>query len=164
MIKRNSEWQDREQPAHRVCVDVVGGDDSIEYHAAGGGFVHRRTVEDFLARFRPADPRPPVLQRGTFGIDGDGDRVGYTDGRRWNGWEIPGFSREVITSISDELNAEGYYTCGWDGDVLVVSCEDADEPDRLVPVVRETEDGTLTLYYFDGWCWSRVNEGDSEEE
>ena len=35
---------------------------------------------------------------------------GYTDGRLWNGWECPWFTKEVADEMMADLNAEGVET------------------------------------------------------
>ena len=79
---------------------------------------------------------------------------GYTDGRRWNGWECPWFTKEVADGMMRDLNKEGVeakYDSETDSYIIKVECYD--EPDIFDGYDVETEDGSMHLYPIGAWCW-----------
>jgi hypothetical protein len=87
-----------------------------------------------------------------FGIDG-GDPLfwGYHDpARRWNGWAVPRFCREVAMLIVEWLN-ESEPDMAWQtGRTLAVRDADRTYVDMIEP-------DQLGLYQFDGWVWLEVD-------
>ena len=80
---------------------------------------------------------------------------GYTDGRRWNGWECPWFTKEVADEIMKALNNEDIraeYDSKKDS-YLVYFDDDADGPYEFDGADVKTEDGSMHLYPVGAWCW-----------
>lgn len=78
---------------------------------------------------------------------------GYTDGRRWNGWECPWFTREVAEQIMKDLNSDDVKT-EYDekADTYIVHwCEGTD--DVFDGADMNTEDGIKHLYPIGAGCW-----------
>ena len=79
-------------------------------------------------------------------IDGDPTFPAEIDTTtRWNGWACPRFTREVAERVMVMVTADGS-TWRWDGDVLVLTMLDADEPERWEP----DADGR---YHVGSWSW-----------
>ncbi len=96
------------------------------------------------------------LRKGVFTID-DGTTVpGYHDGTYWNGWAKPLFKLEDIKAWLDAT----HNSYRMEGDKLIVDLE-GNDPDyqEFTPVTIMTEDGELSLYEIDGWCWDEVEGG-----
>lgn len=78
---------------------------------------------------------------------------GYTDGRLWNGWECPWFTREVAEEIMQDLNKLGVKTeYDMETDSYIVHQID-DVADKYNGADIKTEDGLMHLYPIGGWCW-----------
>ena len=85
--------------------------------------------------------------------DNEKSYEGYTDGRLWNGWECPWFTKEVTEEIMRDLNKEGIETkYDLQTDAYIVECESS-EPDVFDGSDVKTEDGIQHLYPIGAWCW-----------
>lgn len=79
---------------------------------------------------------------------------GYTDGRLWNGWECPWFTKEVTEEMMIDLNKEGVWTeYNQETDSYIIKSENCDEPDVFEGYDVVTEDGPMHLYPIGAWCW-----------
>lgn len=79
---------------------------------------------------------------------------GYTDGRLWNGWECPWFTKEVADEMMRDLNKEGVETeYHHKTDSYIIKSEDWDEPDVFDGRDIITEDGPMHLYPIGAACW-----------
>lgn len=91
----------------------------------------------------------------------DDERIyeGYTDGRLWNGWECPWFTKEVVGQIMKDLNNDDVPT-EYDvaTDSYIVHWEDEDRDDVFEGYDVETEDGIKHLYPIGagGWIWDEA--------
>ena len=86
----------------------------------------------------------------------DDERIyeGYTDGRHWNGWECPWFTREVTEQIMKDLNNDGVSTeYNAETDSYIVQAKEWDQPDIFDGADVNTEDGVQHLYPIGAWCW-----------
>lgn len=75
-------------------------------------------------------------------------------GQRWNGWAIPGFTRETAQEIADYLNAlrdEGDVRCTWSGDELFVT-EHAGDAEGGYTERAGPDDGLYWIGAY-AWCW-----------
>lgn len=86
--------------------------------------------------------------------DDERNYEGYTDGRLWNGWECPWFTKEVTEQIMRDLNSDGVET-EYDAatDSYIIQVENCDQPDVFEGYDVETEDGIKHLYPIGAWCW-----------
>jgi hypothetical protein len=109
-----------------------------------------------IRRGRDVDTEDPFRQftsaglvNARFGIDGGEPQFwGYhRPDQEWNGWDKPGFIREVAGLIADWANNNEPGNAWWEGDVLHVRGDD--HVDRVTP-------DELGLYTFDGWAWLKV--------
>ena len=79
---------------------------------------------------------------------------GYTDGRLWNGWECPWFTKEVAEEMMRDLNKEGVAAkYDLETDSYIVQAEEWDQPDVFDGADVKTEDGVQHLYPIGAWCW-----------
>lgn len=80
-------------------------------------------------------------------------------GQRWNGWAIPGFTRDVAQQIADYLNAapgDGGVRCEWGaGDALYVT-ENKGTKDEYTE--RAGPDDGLYWIGAYSWCWTEKEE------
>ena len=79
---------------------------------------------------------------------------GYTDGRLWNGWECPWFTKEVTEEMMQDLRDEGVEVeYNEKTDSYIIKDGNNETPDVFDGAHVETEDGTLHLYPIGAWCW-----------
>lgn len=79
---------------------------------------------------------------------------GYTDGRLWNGWECPWFTKEVVEEMMRDFIKEGgeaKYNSETDSYIFLGECWD--EPDVFDGKDVETGNGVKHLYPIGAWCW-----------
>ena len=95
------------------------------------------------------------MRKTRFGIcDNEKSYEGYTDGRLWNGWECPWFTKEMAEEIMRDLNKDGVETeYNPETDSYIIKSEDWDEPDVFDGNDVKTEDGIQHLYPIGAWCW-----------
>ncbi|MDW9481287.1 hypothetical protein GOB57_21820 [Sinorhizobium meliloti] len=95
-----------------VCVSKVEGG-FVFFHNAWGGFQRRAPAEAFAQNFvevptaeveRLMNTFEPI--RATIG-EAEGFMEGWTNGRRWNGWQMPYFTKDAILDAAAE---GGYFT------------------------------------------------------
>lgn len=83
-------------------------DDLVHYVRAGGGFVQKLSVHDFYEDFtRVSHEQIRKLQSEfapkVFSLGDDHATIsGYTNDQRWNGWEMPFFTRNTINDATSE--------------------------------------------------------------
>ena len=80
---------------------------------------------------------------------------GYTDGRLWNGWECPWFTKEVADEMMrDFINDGGKAEYDSETDCYIFQTEGGwDQPDVFDGYDVNTEDGSMHLYPIGAWCW-----------
>lgn len=77
--------------------------------------------------------------------------VGYTNGQRWNGWEMPYFDKKTTMRIIAELQDGACDSAfHWDGDTLIEN--DLAEGESF-EVGTTTIDGVTYYRIGDGWVW-----------
>ena len=96
-----------------------------------------------------------MMHKSYFTIDGfDGIFEGYTDGRHWNGWACPWFTKEVAEQIM-QANNESY--CHETHQMYYDKNQDAfirDEPEYDEPyVVNGCDINGMHLYDIGTCCW-----------
>lgn len=153
----------------RVCYQKTFNQDKPGYvlmHPQGGGMQINVPVDEFETHFEAAPP--PVWKKAYFTIDGMKLVVpGFTNGQRWNGWQVPSFERHVVDLLIAETRDPQYCTHHWkhgEPSTLVMvdeqsKAEGASKCDSEVewqPIEISTEEGTThTVYPFgDSWCWT----------
>ncbi|MGO3234851.1 MAG: hypothetical protein ACTIKT_15450 [Microbacterium sp.] len=84
---------------------------------------------------------------------------------RWNGFAIPGFTREQVTAVIAWSNAlaatfpDDTVTLEWDGDTLYEIADYGDGPERD-EVPTSIIDGQPLYYAGNGWTWEIPSEDD----
>ena len=145
----------------RVPDNFTVPDGKVGISPAGGGPVYYVPQADFDQFFVEA---PPMVWRpDLFSLEGSGTTWGYTNGRRWNGWACPLFTRKTIEYLMEAFMGHGgqeFYSWEWDGDTLLFwQMEYRDEgPVRFEPVTITDDGKTFPVWSFaDGWCWDEVD-------
>ena len=98
-----------------------------------------------------------IADKGTFCIEDGTKYKGYTFHRRWNGWEMPMFTKEVAEQIYKEAKCECFdYSYNEEKDCFIeIDTEYPDEPSEMKGSMVKTVDGELKLYSVgNGWIWS----------
>jgi hypothetical protein len=104
-----------------------------------------------------------------FYLDGfEGTFEGYTFGQRWNGWQVPYFTKEVGQAIMDEMNNDEGNTAVYDEerDMFVVS-NTYDDGTEEFPGMDIAGDGEILHLYPIGsgsWVWDIAKEEEPEPE
>lgn len=77
--------------------------------------------------------------------------VGYTNGHRWNGWEMPLFNKKTVNRILENLGAdECDSSFHWDGDTLI---ETDNFEGESHPVYATEINGEMHYQVGNGWVW-----------
>lgn len=123
----------------------------------GGGFVHNVPNAVFAADFVVMSSPSPWMAA-SFSID-DMEEVfeGFTNGRRWNGWEVPYFTREVAERVMKTFGCDEF-SLTWDGDTIVhTDSAYPDEAQRIEPQTIVVDGVSHTVWQVgDGWVWDKV--------
>jgi hypothetical protein len=85
-----------------------------------------------------------------FSIDDSPAFDGITTGKRWNGWQRPSFSLEVIKQIADWIDPD-HVTIIIDGDI--VAFVDAGSDNNDLCICESFTVFSVRYYELDGWCW-----------
>ena len=105
-------FADRNRPATlgNIVVITDDKDGSVHFSRDGGGWVNVLPRDEFAARF--AQVTPEELERMRLAIEpidvclGDDEAYetlrGYSNGRLWNGWQVPYFSLETISAAVED--------------------------------------------------------------
>ena len=104
------------------------------------------------------------MKKAIFCIDVISDNyVGYTSGRRWNGWECPWLSKaEVLRFLANEpFNEDDETTFRWEGDNLIEICK-SDECEDITPTM--VIEGELHYQLGNGWVWEIAPEESNEDD
>lgn len=100
---------------------------------------------------------PRELRKFGYQIDGGGIVLeGYTDGRRWNGWECPYFTRAELLRWLKSMDGNGVEGIEQDGDLIIARMMGERDPWQFTKGRYDTTDGELELYSADGFCFDEV--------
>lgn len=83
-------------------------DGNVHFANAWGGFVYSVNDTAFADQFEQVPEATMGQLLKTFSpitvtaLEGDGAMEGFTNGQRWNGWEVPVFSKETILEALSE--------------------------------------------------------------
>lgn len=114
------------------------------------------TATMFRSRGIEVGDHPPLASL-RFQPDWDDDEEvhtfdGYTDGRTWNGWQVPYVERAVLEALAAVMGV-GEAVWRMDGDVLRVNGY-SEEEEVVEPVTCATVDGEKLLWKLDlGLCF-----------
>jgi len=133
------------------------------YFPEGGGFARSRPEYEFNELYRPYNAKidKPTWRAAHLNIDGDfAPTPGFLDGRRWNGWLMPMFTKETIDAA---MVGDGIFN-GLDikylpeSDAYEVRMNDMDPADES-EIYKGSDievDGKIEHAYSIGagsWCW-----------
>lgn len=129
---------------------------SVSFAPKGGGFVYRIPKALFQLDFEPQEVKEPTWRRGLFELE-EGVRVweGYTDCRKWNGFECPWFTLPVAQLLlsCETFPTEGSYTA-YDPDKDCFYHVELGERFDMRAQSIKVDDEYLRVYEVsDGWCW-----------
>lgn len=134
---------------------VVSVDDGITIANLGGGFVRKiRSAFDW----RKVSPSEMNLKLRPANFDAEWENKvypGFHDGRRWNGWSIPYFTKEVADQILQSFFDEG--TATYDSKTDTYTLTQGKEEDNQF-IKGESIDGKKLYQVGDGWTWSLADE------
>jgi hypothetical protein len=127
----------------------------------GGGPVYafpKEALDKYKFRIVTKEERDAVpFTKGKFGLDEGPDYDGWSDGRRWNGWAMPYFEKEVVKQILKDLGGR------WDEETGVGFMPDetgsfvsADSGDACLVEKCELKIEGKEVWTFDGWCWNKA--------
>jgi len=152
------------QDAQGNLVEVTKtGDQEVEYFPQGGGPLYRMTRAKFDETFTAA--QEPVFTLINVTADGFADDVSlpaYSNGRLWNGWQMPHFERDVAMRLTT-LMPDVRYDAG--RDAFVVHDHVDNEENVYTPEIIRVGDKDVTTYSIGAgmWCWETVLDLSSAE-
>jgi hypothetical protein len=133
------------------CAVVVGGYDAggrLLTHALGGGFEQRlsRASANLFRLVKEGERAAVLFRRGRFAL-ADSDEVfsGWTDGRHWNGWEMPYFELAEAERLRLWLGGQEAYFDP-ERDAFVTMWQDGEE-ELWASVVVPVSDGSAVKVY-----------------
>ena len=105
------------------------------------------------------------MRKLVFTIDGyKYPHIGYTTGRRWNGWATPNFEADEAFAVMREFNetAETPMYYNEETDTFYVNATEYNDADEWKGRNCQTEDGLKHLYGIGAfsWVWEDINEQD----
>lgn len=129
---------------------------SVSFAHKGGGFVYRIPKALFQFDFEPQEEREPTWRGGLFELE-EGVRVweGYTDCRKWNGFECPWFTLPVAQLLlsCETFPTEGSYTAYDPDKDCFYHVELGERFDMLAQSIKVDEEYLRVYEVSDGWCW-----------
>ena len=128
----------------------------------GGGFGFRLKDASLYRLVTPEDIRAVCLTPSLFSIDGGTAYAGVSNGRRWNGWECPLFTKEVAERIFQDAGLKYDYLPDTDEFRMLNEWAHPEE-DPYEYAKGVTHFGVRMYPIMDGWCWDQeVPEEDAE--
>ena len=93
------------------------------------------------------------MKKSLFTIDGFAYYyVGYTNGMRWNGWEMPFLPKSEVLRLLDTEHL-GTDEFKWEGDALFL--QDTQEGE-IIRVNADVINGEIVYQVGDGWVWEEA--------
>ena len=96
------------------------------------------------------------MKKALFTIDGfDNPHIGYTSGRRWNGWATPYFEVDEALKIMEEFNKERGEKMVYDEEVDSFRVAETEYTDEEIwkGTNYDTEEGIKHLYGIGAYSW-----------
>ncbi len=92
-----------------------------------------------------------------FVLENSPEFEGYDEGRRWNGWACPTFTREQADKVATWWNTQPGCVAEWDSehDGYAFICEGWDEPDCFLPDYLIQLGEKTWAIGAGSWCWNR---------
>lgn len=111
---------------------------------------HRSTATRLKTNEKPS--KAITLRRAKFGFDDGPDFDGWHNNRRrWNGWGMPYFTKEVMSEVIKHFPGSRYVR---EGDMFVVNHGDREGPDMVVRSEMTTPSGEALYDMGIGLCWN----------
>ncbi len=155
--------QDQPKSEQRLFTDEAGRlverlwtstDDTVEFSAQGGGFVHKISRTEFEKRFKPATlPSFSLHAVSAEWLPDDLKLPAYTNGQRWIGWAMPFFPAEAAHALLEHMPDLRYDTAR---DAFVSKAYDDESEDDVFPAQMLVVEGATVKVYAVGagsWCW-----------
>ena len=145
---------DGKYPHGALVVDGYDASGALLAHPLGGGFQLIIPIPDHerFSRVGGAE-RTPIFTRAKFSIDGmEGTFAGWTDGRNWNGWDMPRFespeAQRLVASLGTDV---GKYDPT--ADAFITEME-AGEPETWpTEIIHLPDGGTVKVYPIGAGSW-----------
>lgn len=175
-IKKGGLWMSNIEkaryPRDAYKVYKVSKSGKVEFFREGGGFGYSLPEDEFRAQFRlPTEFEIEAAKEPTpayFDMDDCPVYLGFTYGRRWNGWGVPLVEKESFKKYLTQMWDAGdfdheFSNLHFEGDKLIY--HDPESGIHDLPVDEEIELTTFiykgaryTGFFVDiGWCWNQYD-------
>jgi hypothetical protein len=148
-------------PYGALVLDGYDERQRLTAHPLGGGpqYFFKPSTERKFRIVSEDEKRQPIWKRSTFYIEGiDGTFDGWTDGRLWNGWEMPRFEFGVAEQVIKAMNQpDAHYNSNRDAFVT----KSSDEEEVWAAETLQALGGQVVKTYPIGasaWCWEEVSD------
>jgi hypothetical protein len=157
--------KERQFPEGAFVVDGYDERGRLVMHPLGGGLeAHVDAVGASVFRVVTEDERVGTLFRSARFALADTEAVfnGWTDGRKWNGWEMPRFERSEAQRVIKELK-DGRARFDAERDAFVTISQDGEEEVWPAESVVISDGSKLTVYGVGAgaWIWDEVEASES---
>jgi hypothetical protein len=146
-------------PTGTLVVDGYDEQGRFKAHPLGGGleYVFEPAAEKKFRVVSEEERKKPLWKRSRFCIEGiDGTFDGWTDGRLWNGWEMPLFEFAIAQRVIAAMNQQdAHYDSSQDA--FVTKSSDGEEV-WVAEILQTLGDRDLKAYPIGAgaWCWEGV--------
>jgi hypothetical protein len=152
--------KERQYPDSAIVVDGYDAQGRLLMHPMGGGMqVRLDAVSASVFRLvTDAERAGTVYRHGRFAIaDTEETFEGWTDGRQWNGWEMPRFERSEAARLIEWLKPERAWFDA-ERDAFVTVSQDGEEEIWAAEGVVVSDGSKLVVYGIGAgaWIWDEV--------
>ena len=147
-------------PTGALVVDGYDEQGRFTAHPLGGGvqYFFKSSTEKRFRIVSEDEKRKPIWKRSKFCIDGiDGNFEGWTDGRLWNGWEMPRFEFAMAQKFIAALNqSDAHHDSS--RDAFITKSPDGEEEVWAAEMLQILGGQTVKAYPVGSgaWCWEEV--------
>ncbi len=142
----------------------------VSIAASGGGLIAAVKLEEFLERFRPAPAETTPYYLEYFCFDDCPWVLGFTDGKRWNGWGRPRVEKSCVEAYIKLVPEMFEFTP--EGNVHCTGCwHDEDEPPVIAkPEIINWKGKEITVFDLGDWglTWNNApmdtEAGDADDD
>ena len=149
-------------PTGALVVDGYDEQGRFMAHPLGGGpqYIFKPSTERKFRIVSEDEKQHPAWKRSSFCIEGiDGTFEGWTDGRLWNGWEMPRFEFGAAQKFIAALNQSvSHYDSGQDA--FVTKMSDGEAEVWAAEMLQILGSQTVKVYPVGSgaWCWEEVSD------
>lgn len=150
-------WKNGSYPEDVVVV-TERTETTVKFYSESGGFEKTGPAEKFEEDFRAVDPAVDVLRwRRAYLCFEDGPLIpGFSDGRRWNGWAMPAFTKETLDAVLPSLGADDF-AITYDPTLDAYRYPDDDnEPETSTTIEVDGHSVKVYMLGAGSWCWDEV--------